>query len=345
MGFESDATNLVPADTNACFDVFLHDRDADEDGIVDEAGAISTVRVSVATNGAQADGPSYDAAISGDGRFIAFTSSAGNLVTGLTRRQFSQIYLHDRITHETQLISRSDIGEPAAGYCLGPRLNADGSRLAFYGGISNIAPVSGSGTSDIFIWDRNQPPPGLSRLLTAPTGRPTELGATDPALPASGPLVAFASLSRDLGPDGAPDRRDVFLFDPAPCSSELVVTSQPSGLTTCQDQNLNVVFAVTVSGEPPIQYQWRRNGSPIPNATSSQYTIPFTSAATAGTYSVSIAHPLRRSDERCSDTQFDPPARGHDSTGADHHLHWHLRHFPGLRLGGAGRSAHLSMAL
>jgi Tol biopolymer transport system component len=79
--FESTASNLVPDDTAGWTDIFVHDRDADGNGIFDEPGAVSTTRVSVTYTGAQAlyGGSSY-AAISGDGSCVTFVSAATNLV-------------------------------------------------------------------------------------------------------------------------------------------------------------------------------------------------------------------------------------------------------------------------
>ena len=53
VAFSSVASNLVPNDTNAAIDVFVHDRDSDVDRIFDEPGSISTWRVSVDSSGAQ----------------------------------------------------------------------------------------------------------------------------------------------------------------------------------------------------------------------------------------------------------------------------------------------------
>ena len=70
--FTSDASNLVPGDTNFAEDIFVRDR-------VGRA----TTRVSVSSRGAQGNEYSYDGAISGtDGRFVVFTSRASNLVPG-----------------------------------------------------------------------------------------------------------------------------------------------------------------------------------------------------------------------------------------------------------------------
>ena len=73
MAFTSDATNLVPGDTNGRTDVFVHDR---------QTG--TTERVSVDSAGNQGNAGSSGVGISGDGRFVAFTSSATNLVPGDT---------------------------------------------------------------------------------------------------------------------------------------------------------------------------------------------------------------------------------------------------------------------
>lgn len=289
--YDSDATNLVSGDTNARRDVFLHDRDSDENGVFDEPGAIATTRVSVSSAGVQSDGVSLDASISADGRYVAFCSSASNLVPGLPAQTFPQIYLHDRITHETTLISRSTADAPVRGYCLGPRLSADGSRMVFFGGLSQLAADGAGGLSHVYVWDRNQPAPGLSRMLSGPPDDLNSLGETDPFISADGRLIAFASFSRGLGPDGAAIRRDAFLFDPTSCATPLAITSQPSDLTACQDQSTNTTFAVTAVGDPPIAFQWRKNDLPITGATSSQYTIPYTSIGTLGAYSVTVSHP------------------------------------------------------
>jgi len=67
------ATGLVSGDTNANNDVFLRDRTAG-----------TTVRVSVASDGSQGNGMSRDPCVSNDGRYVAFDSSATNLVSGDT---------------------------------------------------------------------------------------------------------------------------------------------------------------------------------------------------------------------------------------------------------------------
>jgi hypothetical protein len=71
--FASKATDLVPGDTNAAEDLFLRDRVHGR-----------TIRIDVSTAGAQANAAVRFAALSSDGRWAAFTSSASNLVAGDT---------------------------------------------------------------------------------------------------------------------------------------------------------------------------------------------------------------------------------------------------------------------
>jgi Tol biopolymer transport system component len=77
VAFRSDASNLVPGDTNGQADVFVRDRQTGK-----------TELVSVSTSGAQANGPSSSPAISADGRFVTFLSFATDLVPGDTNSRF-----------------------------------------------------------------------------------------------------------------------------------------------------------------------------------------------------------------------------------------------------------------
>src|SRR3954452_12456773 len=77
VAFDSEASNLVPGDTNASFDVFIRNRLKG-----------TTERVSVGSDGTQGNGYSFEAGISDDGRFAAFTSGASNLVEGDTNDSF-----------------------------------------------------------------------------------------------------------------------------------------------------------------------------------------------------------------------------------------------------------------
>ena len=86
------------------YDIFVHDRDTDVDGIYDEPGFISTTRVSVDSSANQANNYSYSSSISADGQLVVFQSHASNLVAGDTNG-YADIFLHNTQTGQTTLIS------------------------------------------------------------------------------------------------------------------------------------------------------------------------------------------------------------------------------------------------
>src|SRR5438132_6325767 len=93
VAYHSAATTLVAGDTNGATDVFVHDR---------QTG--TTERVSVASGGTQGNGISAAPALSGDGRFVAFHSTATNLVAGDTNGA-PDVFVHDRQAGTTERVS------------------------------------------------------------------------------------------------------------------------------------------------------------------------------------------------------------------------------------------------
>ena len=172
VAFESSASNLVPGDTNMHSDVFVHDRDADGDGVFDESGAISTVRVSVDSNGAQHNNVGSIAAlpsISADGRFVAFASSAVDLVPG-DNNSVVDIFVHDRdadgdgvfdepgniTTVRVSVNSNGVEGNTVNGSQI-PSISADGRFVAFTSGASNFSLLDANGVFDVFLAGTGRP--------------------------------------------------------------------------------------------------------------------------------------------------------------------------------------------
>ena len=93
VAFASYASNLVAGDTNGHSDVFVRDRKAQV-----------TRRVSVGPGGHQANGGSYDPAISAGGRFVAFASVASNLVAA-DFNGHSDVFVRDRVARVTRRVS------------------------------------------------------------------------------------------------------------------------------------------------------------------------------------------------------------------------------------------------
>jgi Tol biopolymer transport system component len=144
VAFYSDADNLVPGDTNGYRDVFLRDLIAGADYLV-----------SVNTNGnAPGDGISTDPAISGDGRYVAFTSSADDLVYGDTN-QAQDVFVRDMKAGITTLVSVSTDGvDPGNSDSYSPSISVDGRYVLFHSKASNLAVGSfGSGVENLFFRD------------------------------------------------------------------------------------------------------------------------------------------------------------------------------------------------
>ncbi|HBV99548.1 MAG TPA: hypothetical protein DEF36_21215 [Desulfotomaculum sp.] len=139
--FDSLANNLAPGDTNGATDIFVHDRDTDEDGIYDEPGAVSTAMVSVSSAGDQANSYSEKPSISPSGRYVAFVSQATNLAAGATT-SIDRIYIRDLQLNTT---------ERASAYTgRWPCVSNDG-RVAFYSASTNLLPEDTNVYNDVFV--------------------------------------------------------------------------------------------------------------------------------------------------------------------------------------------------
>jgi Tol biopolymer transport system component len=152
--------------------------------------------VSLARGGSAPDGISLDPSISSDGRFVAFTSLATNLVPG-DRNQSSDVFLFELASGELSLVSRSAAGGTANGHSSSPAVSADGRFVAFQSDASDLLCARQCRgeqedidlVSDVFLLDRRS---GLATLVSGgATAWMEESGA--PALDARGTVVAFAS--------------------------------------------------------------------------------------------------------------------------------------------------------
>jgi Tol biopolymer transport system component len=139
VAFASIATNVVPNDTNATWDVFVHDR---------QTG--TTERVSVDSTGAESDGASVRPTISADGRFVAFDSSATNLVAGDTNG-VTDVFVHDRQTGTTIRVSVDSSGGEANASCGKSAISADGRFVVIGSAATNLVANDTNGFSDVFV--------------------------------------------------------------------------------------------------------------------------------------------------------------------------------------------------
>lgn len=142
VAFVSGAANLVPGDTNRATDVFVHDRATGQ-----------TTRVSVASDGTQANAASARPRISGDGRFVVFQSAATNLVPG-DSNALSDVFIHDRLTAETRRVSVSDAGVEGNSLSSSGAISANGGFVVLVSEASNLVPIDTNACSDVFVRPR-----------------------------------------------------------------------------------------------------------------------------------------------------------------------------------------------
>lgn len=150
--FPSTFTNLVAGDTNGQRDIFVRDL---------ELG--STERVSVASDGTQGDGPARFAAISDDGRFVAFDSASTNLVAGDTN-DAEDVFVHDRALRTTVRVSVSSAGVQGFGNLCS--LSGDGRWVAFESAADTLVPLDVPGTVDVFVHELAS---AITRLVPRPS--------------------------------------------------------------------------------------------------------------------------------------------------------------------------------
>ncbi|WP_020563965.1 TolB family protein [Methylosarcina fibrata] len=143
VAFQSFACDLVPDDTNDAQDIFVRDL---------KAGV--TRRASVNSNEVEGNGDiftaSYSAAISGNGRFVAFTSSSNNLVPGDNNSK-DDIFLRDLKLGTTQRMSVSSFGTESNGDSGAPSVSTNGGRVAFNSAAYNLVPGDNNAVKDVFV--------------------------------------------------------------------------------------------------------------------------------------------------------------------------------------------------
>jgi Tol biopolymer transport system component len=199
VAFASGASNLVPGDTNGWADVFVHDQQTGQ-----------TSLVSVAADGMQGNGGSWGPSISADGRYVAFTSEASNLVPG-DANGVQDVFVHDRETEQTSRVSLAADGTEGNSHSAGPSMSADGRYVAFRSWASNLVPGDTNGMLDIFIHDRQTGQ--TSRVSVATDGTEGNSHSAGPSISADGRYVAFISEASNLVPGDTNGQQDIFVHD------------------------------------------------------------------------------------------------------------------------------------
>ncbi len=199
VAFQSYASNLVTGDTNGFGDIFVHDRNTQV-----------TTRVSVNSSGIQASNNSYYPSISGDGRYVAFWSTATNLVPGDTNG-FDDVFLHDRNTGQTTRISVNSTGIQANSHSYDPSVSADGRYVAFRSFASDLVTGDTNGFQDVFVHDTTTGQ--TTRVSVNSIGMDGTGPSGSPSISGDGRFMAFDSSAPDLVTGDTNGWTDVFVHD------------------------------------------------------------------------------------------------------------------------------------
>ena len=199
VAFGSDATNLVPGDTNGLYDIFVHD-----------VKTGSTVRVSVDSEGNQQTASGETHAISASGRFVAFSSAAANLAAGDTNGQ-ADIFVHDMKTRRTTRVSTNSDGGEADAACYAPSISTNGRWVSFESSASNLVPIDFLSLDQVYLKDVK------TGVTTRISGFTVDSEGNGPSQSASmtpnGRFAVFSSRADNLVAGDTNSEYDIYLYD------------------------------------------------------------------------------------------------------------------------------------
>jgi hypothetical protein len=201
-------------------------------------------RESVSSAGVEADdasgGNTGGPLVSTDGRFVAFSCRASNLVAGDTNGLLD-VFLRDRVLGTTTRLSLGPGGVEPDGDCDFTSMTPDGRFVAFASTATNLVPNDTNGLSDAFVVERATGT--LECVSVSTSGQPGLLSSWSPMLSDDGRFVAFASAAPDLVANDVNGKRDVFVRDRLGHTTEIVSL----GTTLAQgDEDCN---GVSISGD------------------------------------------------------------------------------------------------
>jgi hypothetical protein len=248
--FTSLATNLVLNDTNGVQDLVIHDR---------QTGTTECISVDPSGDPGNDASCIYDLpSVSADGRFVSFASFATNLVAGRTTSD-SQIFVRDRATGITEIVSVDPSGVEANQGCYTQALSADGGIVAFASSATNLVAGDKNGNWDVFVRDRAT---GITELVSiSSAGVQGDDGSFEPRLSADGMSVAFNSFASNLIPNDKNKRADAFVHDRRTGTTERISITT-SGVEGDRD---SVSTALSADGRVVLFYSSATNL--VPNDT------------------------------------------------------------------------------
>jgi Tol biopolymer transport system component len=248
IAFASRATNLVAGDTNASSDVFVRDR-----------LLRTTERVSVSSGNAQGDLHSHSAAISVDGRYVAFESGASNLASG-GAWPHSGVFVRDRQLGTTERVSVYQSGVQDPGTVSEPSISADGRFVAF-------TYYTGGEAAQWHVVRRDRAMSHTAWIDVSSSGVPGNEGSGLPVMTPDGRFVVFVSLATNFAPGDSPNTWDLFRRDNAPTgpgtqSYEVTPEAAAFGDQTLGTSSTPRAFQLRNTGTAPLLIQALRIEGP-----------------------------------------------------------------------------------
>ena len=180
------------------------------------AAALAVTFLPAAAQGEPANGGSFAASISSDGRYVAFDSAASNLVRD-DRNGALDVFVRDRVTSQTQRVSVGPQGVEANDRSSDPAISGDGRYVAFVSWASTLVPGDTNNRPDVFLWDRAT---GATERIAGGNDE-----SASPSISADGRYVAFLSYASDLVPGDVTGTWDAFVRDRASGAIERVNVS------------------------------------------------------------------------------------------------------------------------
>jgi len=198
VAFQSSASNLIGFDNNGASDVFLKDL---------QSGFLH--RLSGAGGGiVAASGASHDPSVSDDGRYVAFHSSAPDLVPGDTNGE-QDVFVYDLQLSTVTLASFDLWGGPTNGASYSASISGDGQRVAFVSEATDMALFDDNGVADVYLYTQGSPVIGF---LSQSWAGAANGSSYRPSISGDGQRVVFESQASDLVPGDDNGVSDVFLW-------------------------------------------------------------------------------------------------------------------------------------
>ena len=179
--------------------------------------------------------------LSPDGRYVVFSSTANDLAPGGNAYFSQNVFLRDRLSNTTALVSGNLSGIGGNGNSMLGQVSTNGQFVVFQSDASNLVPNDTNNVTDIFVRDLVA---GTTTLVSvSSSGGPGNGASTDPVMTPDGRYVAFVSWASNLVPGDTNNLADVFVRDLVAGTNDLVSVnaSLPSGTN-----NLSTVMATPV---------------------------------------------------------------------------------------------------